>query len=365
MRNSQTSGLDQHGRAGVAMLGAMQKFASSHVRNAARRAYEGTPEAQATLTAPEGADRLRIMAWVQQSRAIAERQPLYRIERFMQAYVAQSIYEFGIPAVEARRAQFTAEPDAFVDDRIELDPDLVLPDYHDCDWHLRPGGWDGYDLYGPHGVHVVKPIFALGGFAAAPVGANIGQHRLDVVAQLPRRDYARIYEPGCGNGSTLIAIHRRFPGAELVASDLSAEQLRAARRLTGTLSIPVTLRQRDAATDTGEADATFDAVVTFALHHELPHAANVALLKEMFRILKPGGDIILSDPPPFRAVDAFHAVLLDWDTDNRAEPFFSEAGASDWGAEMERIGFVDVTARPLGPDSYPWVTIARKPGDGG
>jgi len=361
MRNTAAQGLGQHGRAGVAMLGAMQKFASSHVRDAARRAFEAAPGAIEIARAPDGADRAAIMEWVGKARAIAEEEPLYRVERFVQAYVALSIYEFGIPAVEARRGQFVAEPDAYVDDRIELDPDLAMPDYHECDWHLRPGGWDGNDLYGPHGLHVIKPIFALGGFAAAPVGANIGQHRLDVIAQLPRRDYRRIYEPGCGNGSTLVAIHRTFPDAELVACDLSAEQLRAARRLADKLSIPVTLKQRDAAAETGEEGESFDAVVTFALHHELPHAANVALLEEMFRILKPGGDIVLSDPPPFRAIDAFHAVLLDWDTDNRAEPFFSEAGASDWGAEMERIGFADVQARPLGPDSYPWVTVARKP----
>src|SRR3546814_5862460 len=97
-----------------------------------------------------------------------------------------------------------------------------------------------------------------------------------------------IYEPGCGNGSTLVAIHKSFPDAELIACDLSVEQLRAARRLTDKLGIPASLRQRDAATDTREPDESVDAVVTFALHHELPHAANVALLTEMFRILKPG-----------------------------------------------------------------------------
>jgi SAM-dependent methyltransferase len=359
---SATVGIGQHGRAGVDMLGAMQKFAASQVRRAAREQFFADPTAAALAHGPPAPDREAVMQWVGAARDTAERQPLYRIERFIQAYVALGIYEFGIPAVERMRDRFTLPLDSDADTGIDCDPSFVMPDYYGHDWHLRPGGWDGYDLYGPHGAHVIRPIFKLGGFAAAPVGSNIGQQRLNVIAELPRGAYRRIYEPGCGNGSTLIALHKAFPEAELVASDLSLEQLRAARRLTDALGIPATLRQRDAATATGEDSASFDAVVTFALHHELPHAANVALLREMFRILKPGGDIVLSDPPPFRAIDPFHAVLLDWDTIHREEPFFSDAGASDWGAELERIGFVDVAAYPIGADSYPWVTRATKPG---
>src|SRR3546814_15342240 len=86
-----------------------------------------------------------------------------------------SIYEFGITAVERSRARFAAEADSVVDDGIEVDPQLAIPDYFDCDWHLRPGGWDGYDLYGPHGLHVVKPIFALGGFAARSEERRVGK----------------------------------------------------------------------------------------------------------------------------------------------------------------------------------------------
>src|SRR3546814_14821297 len=104
-----------------------------------------------------------------------------------------------------------------------------IPDYFDCDWHLRPGGWDGYDLYGPHGLHVGKPIFALGGFAAAPVGANLGQLRLDVVAPLPRRDYRRNLSTACGNGSPVVALHTRFPSAEMHSLNLPFYQLATPR----------------------------------------------------------------------------------------------------------------------------------------
>ena len=56
-----------------------------------------------------------------------------------------------------------------------------------------------------------------------------------------------------------------------------------------------------------------------------PPAVSEAMIKEMFRILAPNGEMVISDPPPFRGVNPMQAVVLDWDTDNRAEPFFSAA----------------------------------------
>lgn len=373
--------LSQRGRAGLEMLGSMQKFAASTYRPRARATFLAAPENASLIAAhasdPGGPEQVRER--VGRARAIADGDPVFRFERFLQRYVAEQIFEHGIPAAEERRAQFeplmrevpggapamAASPagaSARASGSLELDPELRGPKYYSAtEWHLEPDGWDGYDLYGPmFGFGVGPLVFRHGGYAAVGVGDDILQQRRDVVAQFPKSSYGRIYEPGCGGISTLSAVHERFPEAELVGSDLSALLLRNGFALAQRRGIPLHLKQRNSL-DCGEPDASFDAVITYALHHELPPRDNKALFAEMFRILKPGGDIVLSDPPPFRAVDLFQAVVLDWDTEHRAEPFFTASCLADRDEELRQAGFVDVSSYALGNGSYPWVTRATKP----
>jgi SAM-dependent methyltransferase len=358
------AGLTQRGRAGLELLGALQKFAAGPVRAAAAEKFAANPAGAALAADWPVYTAKDALAAVRSAVEIARTDPLFRLERFVQGHVAWGIYELGIPAIEERRDIFAAPAAAAASPagNLELDPALKIPDYyHAAEWHLRPGGWNGYDLYGPFGRHVIPLIFRHGGFAAVPVGGNIAAHRMDVLKQFPRRDYEHIYEPGCGPVPTLRVARALFPDARLTGSDLSPVVLQEGAAAAAASGLNVTLKQRDAARDTGEPDASVDAVIAYALNHELPLDANRSLFREMFRILRPGGDIVLADPPPFRAVTPFHAAILDWDTAHRAEPFFSGACAANWEAELAAAGFTDVSAYPVGPDSYPWVTRASKP----
>lgn len=353
----------QRARAASDMLAGMLRFSSGVIRERARENFRATPEGQALAKEhEEPCTEAVMMDRVRRARAVAERDHFYRLERFCQRWVAEEMMSRNIVNAEEKRDVILEAqnlPRNSAGGVLELDPKLEMPAYYDgVEYHLQPGGWDGYDLYGKGPA--VTQTFKYGGVAAVPAGSNIYQQRLDAIAQFPKARYERIMEIGCGGVHTLSAIHRQFPDAELVGCDLSTNLLTNGHATAEKLGLKVRLIQKDAR-ETGEPSNSFDGVFSYAVHHEAPVPVNVEMFAEVLRILKPGGDFVISDPPPFRAVEPFHAAVLDWDTDHREEPYFTETCLANWDEELRKLGFVNVESYALGPDGYPWITRASKP----
>ncbi len=99
----------------------------------------------------------------------------------------------------------------------------------------------------------------------------------------------RILEAGVGTG-------RNFPfyppGARVVAIDFSPAMLSRAERRLSLAAAPVELRQMDV-TRLDFPDRSFDAAVATFLFCVLPDALQVPALKELRRVLAPGGEIRL------------------------------------------------------------------------
>lgn len=99
----------------------------------------------------------------------------------------------------------------------------------------------------------------------------------------------RVLDVGCGTGAFLESLALASPQAQLTGVDLSGDMLEVARRRLGTAT---DLKQASAeALPFGKA--VFDVVVSTNVFHFIRHP--VAALREMFRVLKPSGRIVITD----------------------------------------------------------------------
>ncbi len=356
--------LDQRGRAGLQFLGSLQVYTSRELLEDARQQFAHQPEAERLALEFQASGG--VGEWRQrldQARQVAERSVEYRFNRFYERYVAEENWVRGLTAVERKRDQFAGRQRAVpITERLILDPDLAVPDYHDgVEWHLQPGGWEGYDLAGPMWSAAIMPyVYSRGGNAAVEVNDDVRSHRREVLSQF-RHEPRRAYDVGCGGAGTLGIMRSLFPNAELVGGDLSARRLTDGHAISERMGWNITFRQEDGR-HVAEEDNSFDAVISYALHHEMPRDVTRAILREMHRILEPGGEIVINDIPPFRVVSPLQAVLLDWESTYRAEPFFTESRFLHLPDTLARLGFTAIEEFRLRPLGYPWITRAIKAG---
>jgi ubiquinone/menaquinone biosynthesis C-methylase UbiE len=112
-------------------------------------------------------------------------------------------------------------------------------------------------------------------------------HELLAVAA-PTGDFERILDWGCGTGGSTLPFAKLYPKAELHAIDLAAPCLKLAYMRAAEKGIDVHWSQQGME-HTNFPDEHFDLVHSTFLPHELPRQAMGDIVKEAYRILKPGG----------------------------------------------------------------------------
>ncbi len=163
-----------------------------------------------------------------------------------------------------------------------------LPDYYRQNFHFQSDGWlsdRSAALYDTQ----VEVLFtgaadAMRRRALAPIARWMAGRSQRAVVGL---------DVGCGTGRLLAFLHEAWPGARFTGLDLSPPYLAEARRTVGrTARVKLV---EGAAERLPHGDASLDLVVSSYLLHELPPDVRAAALREMARVLKPGGLLVIVD----------------------------------------------------------------------
>lgn len=344
--------LRQRRRAGLEFLGSVSHFAGRTLQTAAAAQY-----AEAVPAPPASLDERRESVY-----SVLDGASVWEFDRFLTRWVAEEVYVRALPAIEEIRDGVEEWLDVTESgSTLTLDPDLVPPAYWEEGFHLAPGGWDGHDLMGPAISELVFAyVLTPGGVGAVRTGENLNDQRHQVAGETRRTDYRHVVELGASSGRFTFALRRRLPDSRITAVELSESALRHAYALSAERGVSVDWHQ-GAAEDTKLPDGTADLVACYTLLHECPAEVNLQIFAEMYRLLEPGGHLLISEIAPYEHQNAFRAVVLDWETENRGEPYWREVMALDIHRHLAEAGFTEIESYGVGGGVYPWVTRATKP----
>jgi ubiquinone/menaquinone biosynthesis C-methylase UbiE len=208
--------------------------------------------------------------------------------------------------------------------------DVTIPSYYSSQnfhgiegGYLNPGAAVSYD--------------AITQYVLPPSETLVRQGLIDAIRQPQPR---RILDLGCGTGTTTIALKWAFPQAEVIGLDLSPYMLVRAEHKDRTERAGIEWRHGNAE-QTGLAAASFDLVTASLLFHETPPTVSQSILRESFRLLKVGGEVLI--------LDGNQTTLqhLDWLNNVFEEPYIRSYAAGNVDAWMSAAGFKAVETQNL------------------
>ena len=143
---------------------------------------------------------------------------------------------------------------------------------------------------------------------------------------------------GCGTGAFAISAASRVDPGSVTAIDISAPMLRAAQRKARRAGTAISFCRGDAAS-LPVADAGYDVATMLTVLHMLPESARQVSLRELGRVLRPGGRALIVDyggPVQTRqSAMARHGRHARFDIYAVAE-------------SMDMIGYRDIETGPVG-----------------
>lgn len=235
---------------------------------------------------------------------------------------------------ELERAAQTAGDD------LHLNEALDLPDYYRfVDFHQHTGGVYSDPLDGL--------AYEFGRRTTNPAHMDPNLIYPLSYSQFPDRAFHKVLDWGTGHGAGLIEWQKLHPESECYGVDLSAPCLKLAHKRAQEHGFKFKLSQQDLE-HLDFADDSFDCIFHLFMFHEIPPVNLKKALKEVYRVLKPGG--IFAGPefgkgaesPMLEAVQLSHA----W---NNNETYTASWIEFDMEKAARDAGFSKVSIEPFKP----------------
>ncbi|XP_022985996.1 uncharacterized protein LOC111483862 [Cucurbita maxima] len=175
---------------------------------------------------------------------------------------------------------------------------------------------------------------------------TIEEHHL----QYSKNPILDILDIGCSIGFGTRQLADKFPTAKVTGLDLSPYFLSVAQYMDKKRAPRKNAIRwlHGNGEETGLPSTSFDLLSIAYLFHECPKVAIVNILKESFRLLRPGGTIVITDQASkSKAVQEMSPVLFT--LLKSTEPHLDEYHLTDLETKMSQVGFVNVTSRLTDP----------------
>ena len=208
--------------------------------------------------------------------------------------------------------------------------DYNYPEYYASqNFHGISGGY----------LNPVAPVTydAVTRFAAPPNETKQRQLAISAVVGQPRR----ILDLGCGTGSSTLMLKQAFPQAEVTGLDISPYMLALAEHKGKRANLEVIWRS-GLAEATEFSNSEFDLISLAFLFHETPVEIARSILKECYRLLQPGGQVIILDGNQPRLRRANWLIKLFREPYSQA---YAAESIDDW---LEAAKFVGISTRYIG-----------------
>lgn len=241
--------------------------------------------------------------------------------------------------------------------KLDADPAFKTPAWARQEIHLQPGGYTD-DPIGGLVFHYGTRVFYEGFNDQDEMHIELAE----LMTAPADGEVKRVLDIGCSIGQCSIALKKIYPDAEVVGLDVALPLLRYAKKRANDAGQEITFKH-GLAEDTDYPDNHFDAVLSYILFHETPAENFPAILKEMHRILRPGGTFSIFEFPNNYGENLApsYRFLIDYDSKNNCEPYSIGFVYSNFKGMLEEAGFT-LEDGPKSSNAFLQSIVARKKG---